>query len=147
MKARTGARAAALPLLSLIIAVTAAAAVAEEGTPMAGYDDLLTLFTDWRKFERPPMREGAPDYTSATLARKQAELKDYQARLAAIDPGAWPVAQRVDYEIVRAEMNGLDFDLRVLQPWARDPAYYHSLWTEQSDTPCLLYTSPSPRDS
>jgi len=102
---------------------------------MAGYDDLLTLFTDWRKFERPPMLEGAPDYTSATLARKQAQLKDYQARLAAIDPGAWPVAQRVDYEIVRAEMNGLDFDLRVLQPWARDPAYYHSLWTEQSDTP------------
>jgi hypothetical protein len=102
---------------------------------MAGYDDLLTLFTDWRKFERPPMLEGAPDYTSATLARKQAELKDYQARLAAIDPGAWPVAQRVDYEIVRAEMNGLDFDLRVLQPWASDPAYYHSLWTEQSDTP------------
>jgi hypothetical protein len=45
------------------------------------------------------------------------------------------VAQRVDYEIVRAEMNGLDFDLRVLQPWARDPAFYHSLWTEQSDTP------------
>jgi hypothetical protein len=32
-------------------------------------------------------------------------------------------------------MNGLDFDLRVLQPWARDPAFYHSLWTEQSDTP------------
>ena len=32
-------------------------------------------------------------------------------------------------------MNGLDFDLRVLRPWARDPAFYQSIWTEQSDTP------------
>ena len=32
-------------------------------------------------------------------------------------------------------MNGLDFYLRVLKPWARDPAFYKSLWTEQSDTP------------
>ena len=32
-------------------------------------------------------------------------------------------------------MNGLDFDIRVLQPWVRDPAFYLSVWTEQSDTP------------
>ena len=32
-------------------------------------------------------------------------------------------------------MNGLDFDLRVLKPWERDPAFYTSIWTEQSDTP------------
>ena len=50
-------------------------------------------------------------------------------------PSHWPIAQQVDYQLVRAEMNGLDFDLRVLKPWARDPAFYHSLRTEQSDTP------------
>jgi hypothetical protein len=32
-------------------------------------------------------------------------------------------------------MNGFDFELRVLQPWTRDPAFYKSLWTAQSDTP------------
>ena len=32
-------------------------------------------------------------------------------------------------------MNGFDFNLRVLQPWARDPAFYATVWTEQSDTP------------
>jgi hypothetical protein len=32
-------------------------------------------------------------------------------------------------------MHGLDFNLRVLQPWARDPAFYRSIWNEQSDTP------------
>ena len=41
----------------------------------------------------------------------------------------------MDYQLVRAEMNGLDFDIRVLQPWARDPAFYKSVFTEQSDTP------------
>ena len=32
-------------------------------------------------------------------------------------------------------MNGLDFNIRVLRPWARDPAFYASVWTYQSDTP------------
>jgi hypothetical protein len=105
------------------------------------YAGLLALFQDWRAFERPSMRAGAPDYTAETLARKYTELASYQARCAAIDPSHWPVAQQVDYQLVRAEMNGLDFDLRVLKPWARDPAFYHSLRTEQSDTPA--YEGPN----
>ena len=32
-------------------------------------------------------------------------------------------------------MHGLDFNIRILQPWARDPAFYKSIWTGQSDTP------------
>jgi hypothetical protein len=97
--------------------------------------DLAALFKDWRAFEQPPMREGAPDYTATTFAKRHDELRKYQARLAALDPHGWPVEQRVDYEIVRAEMNGFDFYVRVLQPWARDPAYYTTVWTAQSDTP------------
>jgi uncharacterized protein (DUF885 family) len=99
------------------------------------YQGLLSLFGEWRAFERPPLRDGAPDYTANTFARRHQELKSYQARLAAIDPRTWPVEQQVDYQLVRAEMNGLDFDIRVLQPWARDPAFYKSVFTEQSDTP------------
>jgi len=81
------------------------------------------------------LRAGAPDYTAATLAQKHEKLKSYQARLAAIDPSGWPVEQQVDYRLVRAEMNGLDFYIRVLKPWERDPAFYTSIWTAQSDTP------------
>jgi len=101
----------------------------------AGYRDLLALFADWRAFERPALLDGAPDYSAAAIARRREGLRDFESRLAAIDPQGWPVAQQVDYQVVRAEMNGLDFDLRVLKPWARDPAYYKSIWTEQSDTP------------
>jgi hypothetical protein len=32
-------------------------------------------------------------------------------------------------------MNGFDFYNRVLQPWARDPAFYTSIWADRSDVP------------
>ncbi len=111
------------------------AQASDDSNSSGSYQDLVSLFAQWRAFEVPPNRGGAPDYTAATTARRQAELKEYQQRLASINPGSWPVEQRVDYEIVRAEMNGMDFNLRVLQPWVRDPAWYKTLWTEQSDTP------------
>ena len=118
-------------MLSLVLLIAAPASARAAGT----YPELLELFREWQAFERPPMRDGAPDYTAPTLVRRQAELRVYQSRLAALDPTAWPQEQRIDYELVRAQMNGLDFDLRVLQPWARDPAYYQTVWTEMSDTP------------
>jgi uncharacterized protein (DUF885 family) len=99
------------------------------------YQDLTALFADWRAFERPPSRDGAPDYTPATISRRHEELGHYRARLRDIDPGSWPVEQQVDYHILRAEMNGLGFEIRVLRPWERDPAFYTSIWIEQSDTP------------
>ncbi len=100
-----------------------------------GYGQLVQLFGDWRAFERPPFVDGAPDYTAATFARRHQELGGYRQRLAALDTTGWPVEQRVDLELVRAEMNGLDFYIRVLKPWMRDPAFYHSIWDDQSDTP------------
>ena len=118
-----------------IMALMASAGSAGVAGTTAGYPALLTLFQDWSAFRRPPLQAGAPDYTRATMARKQAGLPAFQARLAAIDPAGWPAAQQVDYRLVRAEMNGFDFDLRVLQPWVRDPAFYQSIRTEQSDTP------------
>lgn len=99
------------------------------------YDQLVSLFKEWRTFERPETRDGVPDYSAAAMAKKQVGLKDFQARLAAIDISALPVAQQIDHHLVRAEMNGLDFNIRVLKPWERDPAFYQSVWADQSDTP------------
>jgi hypothetical protein len=103
--------------------------------PAASYQALTRLFEQWRAFERPPLREGAPDYTAATLSRKHAELRTWQKRLNAIDTTGWSTEQQIDWHLVRAEMNGLDFYIRVLKPWARDPAYYATVWPDQSDTP------------
>jgi hypothetical protein len=58
-----------------------------------------------------------------------------QKRLAEIGTTGWPLWQRVDWELVRAEMNGLDFDHRVLKPWSRNPCFYAVILPEESDTP------------
>lgn len=119
-----------LPLLFALLAIGLAPPAWS-----SDYQDLQHLFTDWRVFERPPLLDGAPDYTAERFNERYAAFKSYQARLAAIDPDGWPVSQQVDYQLVRAEMNGFDFNHRVLQPWARDPAFYQTVWMDRSDVP------------
>jgi hypothetical protein len=108
---------------------------APAGPPPKGHEDLVKLFTDWRAFQAPVVRDGVPDYTAAAMQEQQRRLPAFRSRLDAIDTSAWPVAWRIDAELVRAEMNGLDFDHRVLRPWARDPAFYAPLVDSESDTP------------
>ncbi|MEO8196255.1 MAG: DUF885 family protein [Thermoanaerobaculia bacterium] len=135
MRAHPGTPRSRCLFVLLLLATSAALPAAASASASGSYAELLTLFGDWRAFEKPPLADGAPDYTAATVARRHGELAAYRARLDAFDVSAWPVAQRVDHELVRAEMNGFDFDARVLQPWVRDPAFYATVWTEQSDTP------------
>ena len=99
------------------------------------YDQLLALFKEWRAFEEPPRINGVPDYSAATNARRLGELRRLQDRLQAIDTTGWSIPERVDHHVVRAEMNGMEYHLRVLQPFARDPAYYASIISAESDTP------------
>jgi len=69
------------------------------------------------------------------MAQQRRKLAEYQGQLAAMDTTGWPVSQQVDYHVVRAEMNGLDFDHRVLRPWSRMPAFYTMIHPAQSDVP------------
>ena len=99
------------------------------------YDDLVTLFTAWRRFQQPKRVDGGPDYSPAAMAAQHRELASFRRRLAALDTTGWPIPAQVDYHVVRAEMNGLDFDHRVLRPWANNPAFYVTVFTDQSDQP------------
>ncbi len=100
-----------------------------------GYSGLLELFAEWREFEQPPLLDGAPDYTAAQFKRRYKQLRKFKKRLNAFDVDDWPVEQQVDWHIVRAELNGFDFNHRILKPWARDPAFYQTIWTYKSDVP------------
>lgn len=123
------------PILAWTLAgVLAAGAADAAGTP-TGYGALTALFTDWRAFEHPVLKADVPDYTATAMAIKVQELGTWQARLEAIDRSGFTAAQQNDYRLVKAEMNGLDFNLRILRPWARDPAFYVSIWAERSDVP------------
>lgn len=99
------------------------------------YEDLVTLFSEWRAFQRPHLVNGVPDYGAAAMAAQHRELPAWQRRLKAIDTTGWSIPQQVDWRIVLAEMNGLDFDHRVLRPWADNPAFYVTVFPDQSDQP------------
>ncbi len=99
------------------------------------YSDLVTLFKDWRSFETPPKLDGAPDYRRATFDERMATFKQLRTRHAAIDTTNWSITNKVDWMVVWAEMNGFDFNHRILKPWERDPAFYKTIWTYKSDVP------------
>ena len=61
------------------------------------------------------------------MAEKFGQLRVFQERLASIDPADWPIAQQADYHLVRAEMNGYEFQHRVLSPWSKDPGFYNDV--------------------
>jgi hypothetical protein len=120
-----------LAVLLSVIAQVAHADPAAKG----GYDSLVSLSNEWRQFARPPIANCVPDYSAGAMAKKSQELKRYFSRLDAIKPDGWPRAQQIDYKLFKAELNGMDFDLRVLKPWARDPTFYATVWSEESDVP------------
>jgi len=99
------------------------------------YTSLVSLFKDWRAFEKPPLLKGAPDYTAVSFNKRLAAFKSLQSRLNNIDTSSLLVEQKVDWMLVLAEMNGYDFNHRVLKPWNRDPAFYKTIFTERSDVP------------
>jgi hypothetical protein len=121
----------AVSVFSLLAATVSNAEVQTKPT----YDELLSLFAEWREFESPPLLDGAPDYTAKRFAARRDEFEVLQERLNSFDVSDWPVPRQVDWHLVRAEMNGYDFNDRVLQPWARDPAFYNTIWTYRSDVP------------
>jgi hypothetical protein len=106
-----------------------------EVTASTSYEDLVSLFEEWRAFEKPEFIDGVPDYTAPAMAEQHRRLADYKRRLVAFDTAGWPVAQQVDHHMVRTEMNGLDFYHRVSRPWARNPAFYVIIFRAQSDVP------------
>jgi len=110
------------------------------GAEQAGssYDDLVALFTEWREFERPTFVDGVPDCTADAMAAQQRELATWQRRLETIDRSDWPVSQQVDYHLVRAEMNGLEYTIEEATEFAAKwtprgwmPADSNTVWGEQ----------------
>lgn len=125
--------------LSLILSLSVVGCQSPQAQTKAevtqSYEGLVNLFKAWRTFETPPLLEDAPDYTAATFEKRWPAFKALQSQLTAIDTSNWSIAQQVDFHVVWAEMNGYDFNHRILKPWVRDPAFYKSLWMARSDVP------------
>ena len=106
------------------------------------YTSLQSLFKEWRQFEVPPLNNDAPDYSTSTFRKRLSRFHSLQNKLNLIDTAGWQVKQKIDWQIVQSEMNGFDFNYRILKPWERDPAFYKLLWTERSDVPA--HEGPTP---
>ena len=124
--------------LLLLLILISCSTTRDENTPKnksLNYDDLIQLFTDWRNFENPPLLDGTPDYTKERFDNDQNKFIELRERLNSFYIDEWPINKQIDWHIVKAEMNGYDFNYRVLKPWERDPAFYQTIWMYQSDVP------------
>lgn len=131
-------------LLATPLAMTATTLTPALAQAPSGHAQLVGLFNEWRAWVHPQLVHGIPDYSAQAMAAKAAGLAGFQQRLKAIDPSSWNTADRDDYRMVEAEMNGLDFFLRVLKPWARDPGFYQTIFAEMSDVPAHEGPSAEP---
>lgn len=103
---------------------------------------LEELFNDWRAFEIPPLRNGVPDYTQETFERRADDFQKLRNTLEALVKDEWPIEDQIDWHILWAEMNGYEFNTKVLKSWQRDPAFYKVIWTAKSDVPA--HEGPTP---
>ncbi len=127
------------PWVFILICATSACGGSPTTNPAPGasarYEDLTALFAEWRTFQQPKRVNGVPDYSAVAMTTQLRDLGGYVKRISAIDPTGWPIPQQADYYVVRAEMNGLDFDHRVLKPWVNNPAFYVTAFMDESDQP------------
>ena len=104
------------------------------------YQDLVKLYKEFRKFQIIPLNNGVPDYSPNAVANRWGELKVFQEQLRALNFSSWSISEKIDYHLVRAEMNGLEFQHRVVRPWSRDPVSIYKLKREQVQPVMVLWT-------
>jgi hypothetical protein len=103
---------------------------------------LEELFNEWRAFEIPPLRNGVPDYRQETFDLRSGDFQKLRNTLEALVKDEWPIEDQIDWHILWAEMNGYEFNTKVLKSWQRDPAFYKVIWTAKSDVPA--HEGPTP---
>jgi hypothetical protein len=111
-------------VLSSVLLLVAVAPMIAQQEHAEGYAVLVALNDEIRADAIPPVVEGVPDYRPAAIAVRQQKIAEFRRRLAAILPSGWTVSEKVDYLLVQARLNALEFMFRVQHPWSSDPGLY-----------------------
>ena len=108
----------------LLAASFTGSAVAQTGqTPR---DDLARIFAAAQALRQPAIVDGIPDFSSAAVNRQKTALAELRTRFESLDPSGWPISDKVDYLLVRSELDMLEYGLHVYRATSRNPAFYLS---------------------
>jgi uncharacterized protein (DUF885 family) len=104
------------------------------GNATAAIDDLARDFWQWRAAQQPFSYDDIPrierpegwsaDWSPESIARQRKQLAEFEKRWKAIDAKTWPVARQVDYRLIGSAIARVRWELEVLQPHRRNPAFY-----------------------
>jgi hypothetical protein len=122
-------------MLSILLLSACSPKSENNSASLKSHADLVRFFSAWRIFTSPEIKNGIPDYSADAMRKQHAALKSWQTRLNNFDTTGWSIPEQVDWYLLFAEMNGMDFEHRVVRPWERDPAFYITFFSEASDVP------------
>jgi Bacterial protein of unknown function (DUF885) len=108
-------------LISVILATLPVAAGAATDSRAETPAELLELAREFRSWRRET--SGLPDIGQRVASLKRG-LAERRRKLEALQRDGWPVTTKVDYLVVRSEMDRLLFDLEVIRESTRNPAFY-----------------------
>ncbi len=114
------------PLLLFIVCLCLADPTSPAVAQAASRPELTEIFATVRELRQPKLVDGIPDYSAAAVDEQKTRLADLKRRFDRIDPAGWPVADQVDYLIVRSELDTLDYGLNVYRATSRSPNFYLS---------------------
>ena len=67
--------------------------------------------------------DGVPDY-KASAVKQRDQLPIVRQKLEALRPDGWSIHDKVDFLLLRAELNAVEFQLQVFRPTTRNPSFY-----------------------
>lgn len=96
----------------------------------AGWTSLVRIDAELGELQRWPRASGVE--VQDALERRAIDgrataLDELRRRIGALSPTHWSVAGKIDFLVVWAQMNGVEFEHRVTRPWQRDPIFYLGL--------------------
>ncbi len=94
------------------------------GAPPADHEDLVRLHQRLVDLETRPGVDQPDAFSPPVIEERQSRVAALLRETLDIDASAWTASAKIDYLLVLARCNALDFDRRVLQPWKRDPGFY-----------------------
>lgn len=121
-------------LAAMPTSLTAAEKIKSDTQDMENHpQELLKLAEDFREMRGRYSRRWHPGWGNGTLdyaahVKNQKEtLPIYRKRLDSMDIEDWSAHNKIDYLLLRSEMDQLEWELYVIRQWSRNPGFYVSL--------------------